>query len=136
MRFLRDLQRRSEEVACTRPCVDAGWMLPTQQVGQSGISVKPKLYLAFGIAGAIQHMTGIDADCIISVNNNPRAAIFAYSDYGVVSDAKKLLESMLKQVEEGKNSYKNRKICCVFDFDTQHKVFQKMSSRLENFGWY
>ena len=52
------------EVACTRPCVDAGWMLPTQQVGQSGISVKPKLYLAFGIAGAIQHMTGIDADCI------------------------------------------------------------------------
>ena len=41
-------------------------------------------------------MTGIDADCIISVNNNPRAAIFAYSDYGVVSDAKKLLESMLK----------------------------------------
>ena len=90
------------EVACTRPCVDAGWMLPTQQVGQSGISVKPKLYLAFGIAGAIQHMTGIDADCIISVNNNPRAAIFAYSDYGVVSDAKKLLESMLKQVEEGK----------------------------------
>ncbi|MFR4611189.1 MAG: electron transfer flavoprotein subunit alpha/FixB family protein [Anaerostipes hadrus] len=90
------------EVACTRPCVDAGWMLPTQQVGQSGISVKPKLYLAFGIAGAIQHMTGIDADCIISVNNNPRAAIFAYSDYGVVSDAKKLLESMLKQMEEGK----------------------------------
>ena len=47
-------------------------------------------------------MTGIDADCIISVNNNPRAAIFAYSDYGVVSDAKKLLESMLKQVEEGR----------------------------------
>ena len=90
------------EVACTRPCVDAGWMLPTQQVGQSGISVKPKLYLAFGIAGAIQHMTGIDADCIISVNNNPRAAIFAYSDYGVVSDARKLLESMLKQIEEGK----------------------------------
>ena len=63
---------------------------------------KTKLYLAFGIAGAIQHMTGIDADCIISINNNPRAAIFAYSDYGVVSDAKKLLESMLKQMEEGK----------------------------------
>ena len=101
-------------------------MLPTQQVGQSGISVKPKLYLAFGIAGAIQHMTGIDADCIISVNNNPRAAIFAYSDYGVVSDAKKLLESMLKQVEEGKEILiKIRKICCVFDFDTQHKVFQR-----------
>lgn len=90
------------EVACTRPCVDAGWMLPAQQVGQSGISVKPKLYLAFGIAGAIQHMTGIDAECIISVNNNPRAAIFAYSDYGVVADAAKLLESMLKQVEDGK----------------------------------
>ena len=66
------------EVACTRPCVDAGWMLPTQQVGQSGISVKPKLYLAFGIAGAIQHMTGIDADCIISVNNNPRAVSYTH----------------------------------------------------------
>lgn len=90
------------EVGCTRPCVDAGWMLPIQQIGQSGISVKPKLYFAFGIAGAIQHMTGINAECIISVNNNPRAAIFAYSDYGVVSDAKKLLVSMLKQIEEGK----------------------------------
>lgn len=90
------------EVACTRPCVDAGWMLPTQQVGQSGISVKPKLYLAFGISGAIQHMTGIDTECMISVNSNPRAAVFQYSDYGVVADARKLLESMLKQIEDGK----------------------------------
>ena len=103
MRFWRDLQSKiGGKLHVHKHHVDAGWMLPTQQVGQSGISVKPKLYLAFGIAGAIQHMTGIDADCIISVNNNPRAAIFAYSDYGVVSDAKKLLETMLKQMEEGK----------------------------------
>lgn len=83
------------EVGSSRPCVDAGWTVPMQQIGQSGISVKPKLYLAFGISGAIQHMTGIESECILAVNQNPRAAIFQYCDYGIVGDAQKILEDLI-----------------------------------------
>lgn len=83
------------EVGSSRPCVDAGWTVPMQQIGQSGISVKPKLYLAFGISGAIQHMTGIEAECILAVNQNPRAAIFQYCDYGIVGNAQKILEDLI-----------------------------------------
>lgn len=83
------------EVGSSRPCVDAGWTVAQQQIGQSGVFVKPKLYLAFGISGAIQHMTGIEAECILAVNQNPRAAIFQYCDYGIVGDAEKILECMV-----------------------------------------
>lgn len=94
-------ERLGGEVGSTRPCVDAGWTVPAQQVGQSGISVKPKLYMAFGISGAIQHMTGISADCMIAVNQNERAAIFPYCDYGVVGDAKKVIEKMIEKIDQG-----------------------------------
>lgn len=89
----------SAQVGCTRPCVDAGWAVYKQQIGQSGISVRPKMYLGFGVAGALQHVTGIDADCMIAVNNNPRAAIFQYCDYGVVADAGKILKELLQKLE-------------------------------------
>lgn len=89
----------SAQVGCTRPCVDAGWTVYKQQIGQSGISVRPKLYLGFGVAGALQHVTGIDADCMIAVNNNPRAAIFQYCDYGVVADAGKILRELLEKLQ-------------------------------------
>lgn len=95
-------QKIGGEVGCTRPCVDAGWTVLQQQIGQSGIAVKPKLYLAFGVSGSIQHMTGVNTECMIAINNNPRAAIFQYSDYKVVADAKKILQSMLEQIEKGK----------------------------------
>lgn len=86
------------QVGCTRPCVDAGWAVYKQQIGQSGISVRPKLYLGFGVAGALQHVTGIDADCMIAVNDNPRAAIFQYCDYGIVADARKILKELLQKL--------------------------------------
>lgn len=95
-------QKIGGEVGCTRPCVDAGWTVLQQQIGQSGIAVKPKLYLAFGVSGSIQHMTGVNTECMIAVNQNKRAAIFQYSDYSVVADAKKILQSMLDQIENGK----------------------------------
>lgn len=89
----------SAQVGCTRPCVDAGWAVYKQQIGQSGLSVRPKMYFAFGVAGALQHVTGIDADCMIAVNNNERAAIFQYCDYGVVADAEKILKELLQKLE-------------------------------------
>lgn len=90
----------SAQVGCTRPCVDAGWTVYKQQIGQSGVSVKPKLYIGFGVAGALQHVTGITAECMIAINNNPRAAIFQYCDYGIVADAKKILEELQKKLEK------------------------------------
>lgn len=86
-------------VGSTRPCVDVGWTKPSQQVGQSGTAVKPKLYLAFGISGAIQHMTAIDAEYMIAVNCDPDAAIFRYCNYGIVGDAESVLRIMIKELE-------------------------------------
>ncbi len=87
------------EVGCSRPCVDAGWTEAMQQIGQTGVTVKPDLYLAFGISGAIQHVTGINgAKCMIGINQDPNAAIFEVCDYGVVADGKKLVEELLKNI--------------------------------------
>ncbi|MBS7009623.1 electron transfer flavoprotein subunit alpha/FixB family protein [Anaerostipes sp.] len=88
--------RIGAQTGCTRPCVDAGWMPGRQQIGQTGSIVKPDLYLAFGISGAIQHMTGVRARTVIAVNSNPDAAIFQNCDYGIVGDAVKILEELLK----------------------------------------
>ena len=74
-------------VSCSRPLVDSKWMPKTRQVGKSGLKVKPKLYLALGISGAPEHIEGMkDAGLIIAVNSDPKAPIFDYAHYGVVSD--------------------------------------------------
>jgi electron transfer flavoprotein alpha subunit len=71
----------------SRPLVDAGWMPASRQVGQSGKTVKPKVYLAFGISGAVQHLAGMKtAGTIIAVNTDPEAAIFNVAHYGATCD--------------------------------------------------
>ncbi len=82
-------------LAVSRPIVDAGWMPSTRQVGQSGLTVKPKLYLAFGISGAVQHLAGIrKAETIIAVNSDPEAPIFNVAHYGAVADLFDVAEAL------------------------------------------
>jgi electron transfer flavoprotein alpha subunit len=74
-------------LSVSRPLVDAGWMPSARQVGQSGKTVKPKVYLAFGISGAVQHLAGMKGSgTIIAVNTDPEAAIFSVAHYGAVTD--------------------------------------------------
>lgn len=74
-------------LSASRPLIDAGWLPSARQVGQSGRTVKPKVYLALGISGAVQHLAGIrDAETVIAVNTDPEAPIFSAADYGAVVD--------------------------------------------------
>jgi electron transfer flavoprotein alpha subunit len=80
-------ERMGATLSVSRPLVDAGWVSNARQVGQSGKTVKPKVYLALGISGAVQHLAGMrNAGTIIAVNNDPEAPIFNVAHYGVVAD--------------------------------------------------
>ena len=84
-------------LSSSRPLVDAGWMPSARQVGQSGKTVKPKVYLALGISGAVQHLAGMKTSgTIIAVNTDPEAAIFNVAHYGAVADLFEVAEELEK----------------------------------------
>jgi electron transfer flavoprotein alpha subunit len=84
-------------LSVSRPLVDAGWMSNARQVGQSGKTVKPKVYLALGISGAVQHLAGMKTSgTIIAVNTDPEAAIFGVAHYGAVADLFDVAEELEK----------------------------------------
>jgi electron transfer flavoprotein alpha subunit len=83
------------EVGATRPLVQAGWVTPDRQVGQTGKTVRPKLYIAAGISGAIQHRVGMEAsDVVIAINEDPNAPIFDFAHYAIVGNAIQILPAM------------------------------------------
>ena len=83
------------KIAGTRPVVDRELLPYKLQVGQSGVMIKPKLYIGFGISGAVNHVTGVDAGKFIAVNTDPNAAIFNYCDYGIVGDMDEVCDAMI-----------------------------------------
>jgi len=88
-------------LSCSRPIVDKGWLPSDRQVGTSGKTVKPKLYLALGISGAFQHILGMkSSDLIIAVNKDAKAPIFNFADYGVVEDLFKIVPPLKNKLNE------------------------------------
>ncbi len=87
-------------VGGSRPIVDAGWLPPAQQVGQSGRTVCPKLYFAFGISGAVQHIIGCaPSEILVAVNKDPEAPIFDVADFGIVGDLFEVVPEIIKEIE-------------------------------------
>jgi electron transfer flavoprotein alpha subunit len=100
--MLRELAAcfKNSAIGASRKVVDLGWIPYKHQVGQTGISVRPKLYIAVGISGAIQHRVGMSkSDCIIAIDKDPEAPIFKFAHHGIVGDCYQVVPEMIRQLK-------------------------------------
>lgn len=89
------------KLGCTRPVSDRNILPAKLVIGQSGVVVKPKLYLAFGVSGAVNHMTGVtDSDIIVAINKDPDAPVFHYCTYGIIGDMDEICDQMIAQLSD------------------------------------
>lgn len=92
-------------VGATRSAVDAGWISYAHQIGQTGVNVRPKLYIAFGISGFVQHVVGMNgSEIVVAVNKDRNAPIFSCADYGIVADWEETIDVMIRFLEDQKEA--------------------------------
>jgi electron transfer flavoprotein alpha subunit len=90
--------------ACSRPVADIGWRPHHEHVGQTGVAIRPTLYIAIGISGAIQHLAGVNGSkVIVVVNTDPEAPFFKAADYGIIGDAFEVVPKLIEAVKASKN---------------------------------